>query len=114
MAIEKFEDNVSAETFTEALAQKRVLIVGVKFTRNGWTRFRVYIVNSRSTSEREEWEPLLKPVRVQCANSVNAEYGWEYASVAWGMDRRYEVIHNIARALGINGDRIHHAEWIQG
>lgn len=96
--------------FKRALERGDLLIVGTNCTRNGWTKFRVFIPEKRTNRPGF----VLVPVQVPEA-AYWSERLYSYKCTAWGTDRRLEVILKIGYALGLSFDEIkQNYKWVQG
>lgn len=103
------ERTVTKQEFKRALEDRKVLIVGTKYTTNGWTEFRVYIIEKSKAGLTP-----FKQVLVEDAPYFNKK-NWSYKCVAWGTDRRLEVILGIGYTLGLKFHEIRQTyEWLQG
>ena len=91
------ENTTTAKRYAKALQERRVVIVGTKFTRNGWTQFRVFIIPKGLKDGSE----ALCDVIVPEASYYNGRTR-SYNCSAWGTDRRLEVILSIGYALGLS------------
>lgn len=77
--------------YKKALEQRKIFVVGVQFTSNGWTGFKVY------------WNKkvaIMIPVIVEESPYWSATKGF-YKCNAWGIDRTLEVILSIGYELGL-------------
>lgn len=80
---------ITKTQYKNALKTGRILIIGTKYTTNGWTSFRVFLIKDNN----------LIPIQVK-APYWN-EKDWCYKCTAWGTDRRLEIILSIGYELGL-------------
>ncbi len=85
---------MTGKEFKKALEKYQIFVVGVQWTKNGWTGFRVYHNNGGAmlqiTEKCQYW---------------NEKKGF-YQCRAWGTDRTLEIILSIGYALGLKFDEI--------
>lgn len=97
------ETNITAKQYKKALEDRKVFIVGTKFTKSGWTQFRVYRIYNNQPQR----------IIVKDASYWN-EKAHAYKCVAWGTDRRLEVILSIGYSLGLKfSDIRQNYHWFQ-
>lgn len=88
--------------YKKALEQGKIIIIGCKFTANGWTGFKVFRVNKNQ----------IEPVIIKTA--YWSEKGGYYKCNAWGTDRRLEIILSIGYQLGLKFNEIRqNYKWLQ-
>jgi hypothetical protein len=95
--------------FKKALERGSIVIVGVKYTKMGWTGFKVYEIKG-NRMER------IDPYTSKNLASVGYwnEKGGYYKCNAWGTDRRLEIIINIGYTLGLKFSEIRqNYQWLQ-
>ena len=83
-------NNITKTEYRQALEQSKIVIVGSKFTSNGWTEFQVYRIH------KNELQPIEVP---------NAGYHKNfntYKCTAWGTSRELEIILAIGYELGLD------------
>lgn len=90
---------MTKQQYKKALQERRIMIVGTKMTRNGWTEFDVYELLKRPN----KYGSRMERVEVDCAYSM--ENGG-YKCVAWGTSRTLEIILSIGYKLGLDFNEI--------
>lgn len=95
---------MTKEQYKQALEDGRILIVGTRFTKNGWVEFKAYeIVDNK-----------LCPIMIEKSAYWNKN-NYNYRCLAWGTDRRLEIILSIGYNLGLTFHEIkQNYRWIQG
>ncbi len=89
--------------YQKALEERRIVIVGVKYTKAGWTGFRVYEIHKNT----------LVPVIEEKASYWKDKKHF-YECRAWGTDHRLEVILSIGYTLGLKFNEIRqNYQWLQ-
>lgn len=79
-----------------ALEARKIYIIGTKFTRNGWTEFKVYRLAHNQ----------LEPVIVE-KSPYWSKTAYAYKCTAWGTSRVLEIILSIGYTLGLEFNEIH-------
>lgn len=86
---------ITKQQYKKALENRKIDIVGIKCTRNGWTEFRVY----RQTPHGHE------EVRVE-TSPYWSKTKQAYWCTAWGTSRTLEIILSIGYELGLDFSEI--------
>lgn len=84
-----------------------VFIVGTKYTKNGWTEFKVY--------ELRHKKGIIYHFPINCGKSPYwNEKKFLYKCTAWGTDRRLEIILSIGYSAGLSFAEIkQNYKWFQ-
>lgn len=89
-------EGTDKEEFKQALKERRVLVVGVKYTSKGWVGFRVFIVTKdckiKELTGGSAWR---KVGNTYC-----------YYTNVFGSDRVLKIILSIANDLGLKFDEV--------
>lgn len=81
---------ITKEAYKKAIEERRIFIVGTKYTRNGWTEFDVYEIRDNQ---------LLRIVRPEAGYYNKKNYN--YKCTAWGTSRALEIFLAIGHDLGL-------------
>jgi hypothetical protein len=85
---------ITKEQYKKALEEYRILVSGTKYTRNGWTGFRVFEIRENKLIE----------INLDC--SYKSKKDWGYSCSAWGTNRILEIILAIGYKLGLEFNEI--------
>lgn len=85
---------MTKEEYKKALEERRIFVVGSKYTRNGWTEFRVYEIKDNKIETVWVHSPY-----------QNKKTG-TYKCTAWGTSRVLEITLSIGYALGLKFDEM--------
>lgn len=85
------ENNITRQQYKKAIEQRRIFIVGTKYSRNGWTEFDVYEIRKNN----------LIRITVPNAGYYNKK-NYNYKCTAWGTSRALEIFLAIGYELGLS------------
>lgn len=87
---------ITKDEYKKALEEKRILIHGCKYTRNGYTEFSVYEIKDNKLFDID-----VPTASYHAKNCFNL-----YKCSAWGTSRTLEIILAIGYELGLRFDEI--------
>lgn len=98
---------MNKQQYKEALKCGRIIIIGCKYTKNGWIGFKVYWIRNHGKLDR------IDGTNIKNVGYWNEKEGyWKCGAI--GTDRRLEIILSIGYALGLEfGDIRQNYQWLQ-
>ena len=88
--------NITKNQFKKALEKGNVYVVPSKYTRNGWTEYRIYRMAHNKVIGKTDLLPVI------VSDSQYHKEGNIYKCVAWGTNRVLEIILSIGEVLGLS------------